>query len=68
LSGSRPAATLPQVPFAPLPFFAAEQAWQVPLHGASQHNPSTQNPLAHWFDAKQAPPVAVFARHCPPEQ
>jgi len=42
LSGSVSAATAPHVPFEPLPFLAALQAWQVPLHAVSQHTPSTQ--------------------------
>jgi len=29
------------------------QPWQVPLHGALQHTPSTQAPLEHWSLAVQ---------------
>jgi hypothetical protein len=45
--GSVPGAINPQVPFAPLPFRVAEQAWQSALHAVSQQNPSTQKPLIH---------------------
>jgi hypothetical protein len=47
LSGSVLAAILPHAPSAPEPFLAAEHAWHVPVHGASQQNPSMQVPLAH---------------------
>jgi hypothetical protein len=63
-----PSATAPQAPFAPLPFFAVEHAWQAPLHALLQQNPSTQNPLAHWSFAVQANPCMICARHAPPLQ
>src|SRR6202042_3619142 len=43
-SGSVEAAIGPQVPSEPEPFFAAEQAWQVPVQAVAQHTPSTQPP------------------------
>ncbi len=59
---------LPQTPFEPLPFLAAEQAWHRPVHAALQHTPSTQNPLPHWLDVVQAPPRPTLPAHWPPEQ
>jgi hypothetical protein len=47
LPGSWPATTGWHTPSAPCPFFAAEHAWHVPVHGKLQHTPSTQLPLAH---------------------
>jgi hypothetical protein len=47
LSGSLSTATLPHTPSAPEPFLAAEQAWQAPEQGWSQHTPSTQLPVLH---------------------
>jgi hypothetical protein len=40
-SGSSPAAIAPQVPSAPLPFFKAEHARQMPEQELSQQTPST---------------------------
>jgi len=62
-SGAVSARTLPHVPFVPLPFFAAEQAWHAPVQAALQHTPSTQKPLAQ----EPLPPhVWPFVkRHCP---
>lgn len=59
---------LPQTPSEPLDFLAAEQAWHMPVHAALQHTPSTQNPLPHWLDAVQAPPLPTLPAHWPPEQ
>ncbi|MBI2389434.1 MAG: hypothetical protein HYV09_07540 [Deltaproteobacteria bacterium] len=56
------------VPSVPEPFFAAVHAWQVPLHGALQHTPSTQLPVRHWLPAPHAVPLAFFATHAPPPQ
>lgn len=47
LSGSAAAAMFPHTPSAPVPFFAALHARQVPPQAESQHTPSTQFPLAH---------------------
>jgi hypothetical protein len=65
LSGSLPLAMLPHAPLAPEPFFAAEQAWHGPAHGASQQVPSTQLPVVHCEPALQAAPVAWSGRHAP---
>jgi hypothetical protein len=46
-SGSLSAATDPHAPSTPLPFFAALHAEHTPLHGWSQHTPSTQLPDRH---------------------
>ena len=59
LSGSVPVVMLPQTPLTP-PFFAAEQAWQRPVHAVLQQKPSTQKPLEHSFAAVHATPVAFF--------
>src|SRR3954470_11158205 len=56
-SGSVPSVTALQVPLAP-PVLAAEQAWQVPLQGASQQKPSTQLPDVHWEPLLQLAPLA----------
>lgn len=56
------------MPSVPEPFFAAVHAWQVPLHGALQHTPSTQLPVRHWLPAPHAVPLAFFATHAPPPQ
>jgi hypothetical protein len=62
LSGSTPAAMRPQTPFTPEPFLAAEQAWQSPVHAASQQRPSTQKPLAQSLGRVQAaPPVRLYS-------
>jgi len=42
LSGSVPAATVPQVPSEPPPFLAALHAWHLPVQDVLQHTPSTQ--------------------------
>jgi len=55
-SGSVPAAMRPHVPSVPLPFLAAVQARQVPVHNWSQHTPSTQSPLAQVAPVLQAVP------------
>ena len=65
LSGSVPAAMLPQVPLAPLPFFTALHAWQRAVHVVLQHTPSTQKPLAHCAETEQAVPLACAATHTP---
>ena len=43
-SGSVAGAIAPQVPSVPLPFFDAEQAWQVPVQALPQQTLSTQCP------------------------
>jgi hypothetical protein len=58
LSGSFPITIAPQTPFAPFPFFAAEQAWHVPLQAVSQQTPSVQNPEAQSVPVTQAFPFA----------
>lgn len=58
LSGSESSATFAQVPSAPAPFFAAVQAWQAPVQGASQHTPSTQFPVTHCELPVQLLPLA----------
>src|SRR5262249_49930690 len=63
LSGSAPATMKPQVPSAPAPFFAAEHAWQNPVHVVLQQTPSAQTPLVHSLAAAHARPVAFFAAH-----
>ena len=45
---------LPQTPSEPLPFFAAVQAWHVPLHTVLQQTPSVQKPL----------PQSLLTLHC----
>jgi hypothetical protein len=54
---------LPQLPFAPEPFFAAEQAWHAPAQGASQQKPSTQLPVPHSLAAVQASPAGLSGWH-----
>jgi hypothetical protein len=66
LSGSVPAAMLPQVPFAPEPFLAALQAWQVPLHAVLQHTPSTQKLML--MGQIVLPQQLPAAMHCDPQQ
>jgi hypothetical protein len=58
LSGSESSAMFSQVPSAPAPFFAAVQAWQLPVQGESQHTPSTQFPLTHCDAPEQDRPLA----------
>jgi hypothetical protein len=58
LSGSSPATIAPQAPSAPFPFFAAVQAWHVPLQALSQQTPSAQNPEAQSVPVRQGFPVA----------
>ena len=58
LSGSVKLAMLPQVPFEPEPFFASEQAWQIPEQAVLQQKPSTQLPLEHSEAIVQAAPLA----------
>ena len=65
LSGSTPAAMLPQSPSAPPPFFAAEHAWQIPAQSWLQHTPSAQLPSVHWDGDVQAAPVASRGTHWP---
>jgi hypothetical protein len=52
-----PAVIAPQVPSAPLPFFVAVQAWQLPVQAVLQQTPSTQLPLRHWLPCEHAWPV-----------
>jgi hypothetical protein len=47
---------LPHVPSVPLPFFVAVQAWQFPVHAASQQTPSVQNVDKHCVPNAQALP------------
>jgi hypothetical protein len=56
-------ATAVQVPTAP----ATSQASHCPPQAASQHTPSTQWPLAHWFAAEQVAAAGSFAVQTPPE-
>ena len=58
LSGSVLAATGPHLPSAPEDFLPALQAWQSPVQGESQQNPSAQLPLAHCEAAVQIAPTA----------
>jgi hypothetical protein len=67
-SGSLPAAIGPQVPSAPPPFLAAEQAWQSPVQAALQHTPSAQKPEAHSLPAPHAAPSACGGTHALPTQ
>lgn len=67
LSGSLFARTLVHVPSA-VPVFAAEQAWQLPVHALPQHTPSTQCPLPHCTSAEHAPPRGKVCTQRPPEQ
>src|SRR5689334_10246085 len=64
LSGSRPAATRPQVPSAPEPFFTAVHALQSVLQAVLQHTPSAQKPEVHSPFAAHAAPLARSA-HAP---
>jgi len=65
LSGSVLAAMAPQVPFTPLPFLAAEQAWQLPPQEELQQKPSAQNPDAQLDEREQAVPLARVATQAP---
>src|SRR5262245_36122347 len=65
-SGSAPDTMGPQVPFVPVPFFAAVHAWQVAVHAVLQHTPSTQKPLVHSASAAHAVPLAKSAQLAPP--
>ena len=55
LSGSVPFVMAAHVPFVP-PVFAAEQAWQAPVHVELQQKPSTHAPLEHSAFAEHAAP------------
>jgi hypothetical protein len=56
--------TAPQMPSAPWPFLAAEQASQVmPVQAVVQQTPSEQKPLEHWSPAVQAVPVPSWGVH-----
>ncbi|MCI0437111.1 MAG: hypothetical protein L0271_26250 [Gemmatimonadetes bacterium] len=66
LSGSAFAATLPQTPFAPLPFFVALHAWHRPAHGLSQQTPSTHCPVAHCPVRLHASPADRSGLQIPP--
>jgi hypothetical protein len=57
LSGSVPAVTAAQWPFA-TPVLVITQASQVPLQALVQQTPSAQNPPAHWALAVQVAPSA----------
>jgi hypothetical protein len=50
----------PQVPFAPCPFNAAEQALHVTLHAELQQTPSTQNVLSQSLLIVQGLPLAAL--------
>jgi hypothetical protein len=65
LSGSVPAVMAPQVPSAPLPFFAAVHAWQRPVQAVLQQTPSTQEPDWHCAAVEQAAPLASGAVQTP---
>jgi hypothetical protein len=54
----------PQTPSGPLPFFAAEQASQVPSHAVLQHTPSTQKPLAQSLPTEHCFPCSQRVAHC----
>jgi hypothetical protein len=43
-------------------------AWHWPLQGESQHTPSTQKPLVHWFAAAHALPFIACVMQTPFEQ
>jgi hypothetical protein len=58
----------PHVPSAPLPFFAAVQAWQGPAHAVSQQKASTQNPSAHSADELHGAPAAFLIVQAFPAQ
>ena len=64
VSGSVPALTLPQVPFAP-PVLAAEQAWQRLPHEVLQQTLSTQLPLVHALAPEQPTPLASLGTQAP---
>jgi len=64
VSGSVPAAMVPQAPSAPLPFLAAVQARQVPVQAVSQQTPSAQKPLSHSLALAQVP-LALVGRQLP---
>ena len=70
--GQRASAALtaiaPHVPFAPDPFFAAEQALQAAVQALLQQNPSTQNPDVHSDAPVQVVPFAFFATQFGAEQ
>ena len=57
---------VPQVPFAPAPFLAVEQALQTPPQAVLQHMPSTQKPLAHSWAEPGSCPLPVVMTHTPP--
>ena len=46
----------------------AAHASHAPAHAVLQQYPSTQLPLAHWFDAMHAAACASFATHALPLQ
>jgi hypothetical protein len=58
LSGSRPTRIAPHTPSAPVPFFAAVQAWQVPVQSELQQTPSTQKPEVQSEPVLQVAPAA----------
>jgi len=64
LPGSVLPAKVTQVPLAELPE-ATEQAWQVVLHAALQHTPSTQKVEVHWLSPPQAVPCARLGSQVP---
>jgi hypothetical protein len=39
-----------------------------PPQAVSQHTPSTQNPVPHWFAPEQVPPAAIFGVQAPAAQ
>jgi hypothetical protein len=67
-SGFRPAATGPQVPSVPWPFFAAVHARQRPVQALLQHTPSTQKPDWQSAEAEHATPLAAGTTHALPTQ
>src|SRR5262249_30765777 len=66
LSGSVLSAMGPHVPSLPLPFFAAEHAWQILVQGPLQHTPSTQLPVTQSAPCAQGWPCASW--HFPAPQ
>jgi hypothetical protein len=59
-----PDATFTQLPTEP----ATSHAWQLLVHEALQHTPSTQLPAAHWRAEVHALPLASDVVHVPDEQ
>ena len=68
LSGSVPAMMGPQVPSAPLPFFAAVHAVQIAAQAEPQQTPSAQKPDVHCDADEQAAPLASAGAQTPAVQ